>query len=382
MNNNWWRGTEQMDEKQNEFVFMDKSGKHCLEGPPGSGKTNLLLLRAQYIAGGGEKNVLVLTFTKTLRNFIRSGIGRKGLISPEQIQTYHSWAGKHVMDYLGFRPDTKKAAFDDATRIKLLEQVREANAKLPSKKLYDAIFVDEVQDLTVEELDVLLCLSDKVCICGDTRQGIYQKDGLNIAAKLALKKHSLTKHFRIGHKIANVADKLLPVDEGELSLEGSSNYIAAEMGKATAKMHPLPSRDAQFAKMIELIRVQLDAYNEDTIGIFCGKTDTLTEIRKRFDSTELASEIVVHGVDENPNFVSSARIHAMTIHSSKGTEFRSVHIYGAEELATAGLRRTRLAYTAVTRAKTSLNAYRTGPTTPNLESAFAEPTDVAPADLF
>lgn len=382
MNNSWWISQEQLDLSQKAFIALPKEGKYALDGPPGSGKTNLLLLRAQYIAGGGEKNVIVITFTKTLRNFIRSGIGGKGLISADQVQTYHSWAAKHVMEYLNLEKEIKEIAFDNAAREELLAKVQEANTKIPSSKLYDAIFVDEIQDLTVAELDVLLCLSDKICICGDTKQGIYKKDGFDISAKLGLAIHSLQNHFRIGPRIAKVADKLIPPEAGAVSLEGSSCYNIDEMGESTAKLHPCNSRDEQFSEMLDLINVQLDAFNEDTIGILCGKRDSVAELKERFEKTELSGKVVFHSLDPVASFIGSKRIHVLTIHGSKGTEFRSVHLYGVEELASFPLNQTKLAYTAVTRAKTALHAYRTGATSPKLESAFAGPAVVKIEDLF
>lgn len=63
----------------------------------------------------------------------------------------------------------------------------------------------------------------------------------------------------------------------------------------------------------------------------------------------------------------------MTIHSSKGTEFRAVHIFKAEDLNHYPLNRTRVSYTAVTRARTALNVYRSAETNRNLESAMSEP---------
>lgn len=382
MNNSWWRSLGQLNPAQRAFIALPKEGRYALDGPPGSGKTNLLLLRAQYIAGGGERNVLIITFTKTLRNFIRSGIGEKGLISTDQIQTYHSWAAKHVMEYLDLKKDTKGIVFNDEAREDLLAKVQEANKKIPSSKLYDAIFVDEIQDLTAVELDVLLRLSDKICICGDTKQGIYKKDGFDISAKLGLDTHSLQHHFRIGPNIARVADKLIPPEAGAVPLEGSSGYNVNEMGESTAKLHSCGSRDEQFNTMLNLIRVQLDAFNEDTIGIFCGKRESVVELKEKFNKTDLSDCVVFHGIDTDASFIGSKRIHVLTIHGSKGTEFRSVHIYGIEELANYPLNQTKLAYTAVTRARTSLNAYRTGSTSPKLESAFSTPAVIKIDDLF
>lgn len=371
MNKSWWRSKDELVPEQVEFIKLPPTGKYSLIGPPGSGKTNLLLLRAQYIAGTGETNVLVITFTKALCNFIQSGIGASGLIQRHQIKTFHSWAGSHVQQHLGNVGIPGK--FDDSTRVEILSRVKEANAKRASAKLYSAILVDEAQDLTADELDALLCLSDNICICGDDRQGIYQKDGLAAIDKLNLITHKLTSHFRIGQKIAKVADKLLPPNPGMPSLEDTANYNPNIHGLSSAKLHTASSRDKQFNDMVELIRVQLDAFKDDNIGVFCGLRASANQLRDDFDATDLGPLVAVHGLDGDASFTSDKRIHVLTLHSSKGTEFRAVHILGAEELASYPLNKVKLAYTGVTRARTALNVFRAARTSDALENAFSEP---------
>lgn len=382
MNKSWWKSKDELDNDQKAFIRLPPHGKHLLVGPPGSGKTNLLLLRAQFLAGAGEKNVLIVTYSKELAAFIRSGIGGTGLIAVSQIKTYHSWACGHILEYLGQFAVPKGSDFDDPVREKVLEQVVLANQKLPTKKLYSAIFVDEAQDLTAGELEALLGLSDNVCICGDERQGIYNRDGLTVADKIGLHTHRLKRHFRIGQEVAHVADRLMPPINGDESLEATSNYDPKEQGKSSAKMHALASRDEQFDKMIEILMVQLDAFKGDAIGVFCGKKDTCVELRERFNGTVLSSQVCVHGVDEHAGFDLTIPIHVLTIHSSKGAEFRAVHLFGTEELANYPLNRRRLGFTAITRAKTALNAYRTGETNKPLENAFSEPKHFDLDDLF
>ena len=382
MNKSWWKSKDELDNDQKAFIRLPPHGKHLLVGPPGSGKTNLLLLRAQFLAGSGEKNVLIVTYSKELAAFIRSGIGGTGLIAVSQIKTYHSWACGHILEYLDQFAVPKGSDFDDSVRQKVLEQVILANQKLPTHKLYSAIFVDEAQDLTADELAALLGLSDNVCICGDERQGIYNRDGLTVADKIGLQTHRLKRHFRIGQEVAHVADRLMPPIDGDESLEATSNYDPKEQGKSSAKMHALTSRDEQFNKMIEILKVQLDAFKGDAIGIFCGKKETCVELRERFNATALASQVCVHGVDEHAGFDLTIPIHVLTIHSAKGAEFRAVHLFGTEELTNYPLNRRRLGFTAITRAKTALNAYRTGDTNKPLENAFSEPNHIDLDDLF
>lgn len=382
MNKSWWRSKNELDDDQKAFIQLPAYGRYSLIGPPGSGKTNLLLLRAQFIAGMGEKNVLIVTYTKALADFIRTGIGAAGLISPNQVKTYHSWASSHILENLGQRALPKGADFDNAARQAILEMLREANSKLLTNKLFSAIFVDEAQDLTADELEVLLCLSDNVAICGDARQGIYGRNGLSAIEQLALQPHRLKRHFRIGQKIAKVADRLIPPANLADSLEAMSNYDLKAQGESSANMHSCASRDEQFEKMLERIRIQIDAFKDDGIGIFCGKRESLEELRTRFNDTDLAEQVCVHGVDDDSSFAGNTPIHVLTIHAAKGTEFRAVHLFGTEELANYPLNRSRLGYTAITRAKTALNAYRTGDTNKPLENAFAEPRHMELDDLF
>jgi superfamily I DNA/RNA helicase len=378
----WWRSKGELDADQTAFIKLPPHGRYSLIGPPGSGKTNLLLLRAQYIAGTGEKNVLIVTYTKALCDFIRTGISSAGLIAPRQIKTYHSWAASHILENLGHRALPKGGDFDNSARDAILAMLKEANSKLAAKKLYSAIFVDEAQDLTSDELGVLLCLSDNVCISGDARQGIYQRDGLSAIEELGLTPHELRRHFRIGHRIARAADRLIPPPEANDSLEATSNYNPKVQGESSAVMHSLASREEQFFRMVELIRIQLDAFRDDNIGVFCGIRDSVAELRSRFDGTDLGDLTAVHGVDGDASFSSQKRIHVMTIHAAKGTEFRAVHIFGAEDLADFPMNRRRLGYTAITRAKTALNVFRTGTTNSPLENAFAEPSHIEIDDLF
>jgi superfamily I DNA/RNA helicase len=378
MDTSWWKTKDELDDIQKEFILLPPDGRIALEGPPGSGKTNLLLLRAQYIAGQGDKNILVLTYTKALSEFMRRGVAAKGIISGEQVKTFHAWVNEHVKQYLDEWLVPEGGEFTDEVRERAVEMLERANQHIPTPKLYQAIFVDEAQDFTQDELGKLLGLSDKVCICGDSRQGIYQRDGMLISDKIGLRRYILKNHYRIGHKIARVADRLMPPPDGEDSLESTSNYNAKLYGASSARMHDCGSRSEQFDKMCELLAVQLDAYKGDSIGILCAKRETMAEVIELLKQSDFGKFLA----GSTEGFGGDKVIHVMTMHSAKGLEFRAVHMFGVEEMKHHPLNRTKLAYTTVTRAKTALNAYRTGPTSKALEAAFSEPVHVELDDIF
>jgi superfamily I DNA/RNA helicase len=380
MKKSWWRSDTELDDDQRKFILLPERGRYALVGPPGSGKTNLLLLRAQFLAGTGASNVLVVTYTATLADFIRSGIS-KGPLTRDQVMTYHSWANRHVQEFLNIQVVKKGSEFDEDTRADLLEKLEIAHKKPNSRRLYDAILVDEAQDLTRREVELLCTLSSNVCVCGDSRQSVYNRDGLEAIETLNLRKHVLKHHFRIGPAIARAADRLMPVAEGDKSLESLANYPEKDLGKSRALIRDFPDRARQFDAMVETLEIQLSAYKDESIGILCGLNATLEELQSRLEGSPLADRFCVPRT-EKEGFLSSKPIKLMTIHSSKGAEFRAVHVFGAEDLRNYPLNARSVSYTAITRAKTSLDVYVSGVTNKPLESALRERKEIALQDLF
>src|SRR5215216_3429905 len=87
----WWPALflireNDLDEDQKAVISLGNDGSHLVIGPPGSGKTNLLLLRAKYLTLAGKPNVVIVVFTTTLARFIASG-GRDYAFPPEKIVT-------------------------------------------------------------------------------------------------------------------------------------------------------------------------------------------------------------------------------------------------------------------------------------------------------
>ena len=381
MEGSWWRDQSDLDDEQLKFIDLHKDGRYLLMGPPGSGKTNLLLLRAKYFYGSGLKNILFITYTKDLAAFIRTGIGSKGYLPPSLVSTYHSWAARHVRDHLGPSAMATLKEFTEESRHQLVKLVAEATAASVTKKLYEMILVDEAQDLSKEELLLLMALSDRVALAGDRKQGIYEQDGLTDLTALGLETVALNFHYRIGPKICKVADKIIPPDDPSQLLENYCNYKDTHYG-SSADMDLYPNEDVEFAKLLGNVTNQLKAYPGESIGILVPKNDLIVQLRGRFNDSPLATDIAYHGMDgEEHTFSSGKKIHVMTAHSAKGTEFRAVHLFATEKFKFP-LHHRELLYTAVTRAKTSLTAYRTGPVLAYIDAAFAEPTHTKIADIF
>ena len=72
----WWREFGDLDEDQRRVIGLPPEGSFLVKGPPGSGKTNLLILRANYLANAEHPHLAVVVFTRSLQEFIRGGADR------------------------------------------------------------------------------------------------------------------------------------------------------------------------------------------------------------------------------------------------------------------------------------------------------------------
>lgn len=384
MQNSWWTNLEQMDQDQKRFVSLDAQGRHLLIGPPGCGKTNLLVMRARFIYGSGLKNVLVLTFTRALQDFIRTGVAERKYLNSDQIQTFKRWALMHCGTYApDLMKEYDKTADFETQRQQILTILKVANERVGGKNLYEAILVDEVQDLLLDEVKALMQLSERITVAGDAKQMIYEA-GQTVSAlePLGFNKTELKYHYRIGSAIADVADKALQPSDDTQKLRANCQYKEDEM-QSRAELYEYADRQSQFDAMYKAIELQLRSYPGEGIGIFVPLRIMVAELREKFDTTALANVIAYHTEnEEDHSFQSGKLIHVLPLKSAKGTEFRAVHIFGLEELKYPQHRRE-LIFMGVTRAKTALAAYHTGKILASVSTAFAKPgTPPTLADLL
>lgn len=155
---------------------------------PGSGKTHTLIAKAQ--VESKDKEVLALTFTRNAAQELRLRAPRV------RAQTIHSLCyntlGKFDTDY--------DALLTDYLALK-------------SKRKFDYIMVDEFQDLSSLEMEVVLDTvkpDGKLFFVGDPRQAIFtycDADGSSIE-KSSIKKLYLNKNYRSNQNIVDKLEKI------------------------------------------------------------------------------------------------------------------------------------------------------------------------------
>jgi superfamily I DNA and RNA helicase len=123
----------------------------------------------------------------------------------------------------------------------------------------------------------------------------------------------------------------------------------------------------------------LRAYPDEWIGVIAPRNAILDEFQQFVSGTRLEPLLTVHR-DGDRSFDTDRPIVAMTAHSAKGTEFRAVHILGAEAFAPWYTRE--IGFTVVTRAKTAVDCYYTGSVDGSLIAALTEERVPDPLEVF
>jgi superfamily I DNA/RNA helicase len=362
----------QLDDHQKKVFTLSVKEDHLVKGPPGSGKTNLLLLRAKQLIGSNIPNVILVVFTRTLQEFIKSGAPNYG-IPPSKIVTFKK-LGTHLLYRVGASVNLP-SDFETAREV-LVEALR---AQIEGQRLgqeYSCVLLDEAQDFLPGEIDVLRTLGERFFGVADSRQKIYRgpdsvkelEDGMNTV--------KLPFHYRNGHRICAVADGLAKGPTGEPTLLETSRYPEAKL-ESTVDPLPFSTLDEQCSGLIARLDSQLKAYPGELIGVVCPRGEDLVKVVERLRNSPFAGQLVVQTSEEGyAVFDHKKSICACKLHSAKGLEFRALNILAAEGLKKFPMQRE-LAFMGVTRAKTSLCIYHSADLPSYLEEALSRLTPAA-----
>jgi superfamily I DNA/RNA helicase len=377
MNETWWLDPSQLDDVQRQVLVQRPETDILIVGPPGSGKTNILVLRANYVRSVAPR-LLLVTFTRTLCEFLRSGpnIGRADQVKRDEITTFMAWGRQFIRQHGVNVPEISNDF--NADRENTIRVIQEIIADQNPGKLYDVIFIDEVQDFRAEELQILRRLARRVNAAGDSRQRIWNhNEGLPTVSGMVEKTLVLKEHYRIGAKICDFADQILPPKFGEAALSEGCNYD--EDGRpSSVRAVACTDFDNECSQCIAKIKEQRRYMTDEPIGVLFQLSDLRDAFWERLESdAELGPISILQKQNDYKPFGPNSLIRVMTIASAKGSEFRAVHILGAEGFRT---NRRELAFTGVTRAKTEVTLYHVAA----LEGHMTPPSDHLPelASIF
>ncbi len=356
MNETWWLEEADLDKYQKKIYGLPLDGSYLITGPPGSGKTNLLLLRAKYLIRSKKKNIMILVFNNTLKNFLNSG-GESYEIDGVEMKTI----AKFIRDIL-YQNDLKQIETGDfeKDRLENANLLEEYISENKIVNLYKVILIDEAQDCLPIEARIIKRLGERLFAVADSRQKIYSGGDPFQELEKNVEVFTLKFHYRNGRNICILADGIAKYTEDYQELTNSSNYDESS-NPSKVELIECKSIDEQLQRIESQLDIQLKTYPNEFIGIICPTNDELRIIEEYFENSVYKDRIANASIGNGYlKFDFKTPIIICNIHNSKGLEFRAVHIACFDSLKKYKKLNRNLTYTAVTRAKTSLNIYHCG----------------------
>ena len=164
--------------KHNDFVSTERS---LLIAPAGYGKTHTIAECLKYLKEQKSiENQLVLTHTHAGVASIKEKVGKVSPICKYHIETIPSFAQKYVEAfYCGEIPEQNQSNYFPFIIKKAIILFRLNPIKNIIKETYKGLFVDEYQDCTISQHNLIIALAEILLthLLGDPLQGIFSFNG-------------------------------------------------------------------------------------------------------------------------------------------------------------------------------------------------------------
>jgi superfamily I DNA/RNA helicase len=341
----FWIQADQLDADQDSAYKAKKLDEsYLIRGPAGSGKTNLLLLRAKWFRFKNVSNVKLVGFTASLCEFMRRGCENYEL-STEIVTTcsalFRSILAEHGVQFNSVNDF-------EVDRDNLAGQVYGLIESSGISGSFEALLVDEAQDYSDTELLVFKKLAKRLILCADHRQSIYKtthSKGL-LESLVSNNVVMLEHHYRSGRKICKVADAIIHDGNSENLISSKGHYDEKSMPSSVESFRH-QSKEEQNQEILARVFKQISLYPTELIGVLFPKREQVVTFREALAASPLAVNLTDNLIVE-------------TLHSAKGLEFRALQIGGLDELRRLGPTQRRLIYTGILRGKTAVTLHAVG----------------------
>lgn len=316
----WLVPRNELTVDQLRAVEQNANEHRAVCGPPGSGKTQVLLHRAKHLQQAlrcDPSRFRIFVFTRVLKEYIRSALD--ALDIPDScIVTLDEWCShyykQNIRGSVPWDSDNKTPDFA-AIRSAVLDDIQDGPGPLVK---YKFVLVDEAQDLVPEAFDLLRLISEHITVCMDYKQQIYEhgSDESKILAKLGLKRKSvsLLDAFRCCPHVVQVASNLIPDQESR------QDYLNQGRMPQTEREKPLlylaSSFEDEFARLVDVLKTRI--VKGDSIAILLPWTRLVYGFAKGLEEEGIETET------QNKSDFRTSAPKILTYQSAKGLTFDSV----------------------------------------------------------
>jgi superfamily I DNA/RNA helicase len=286
-----------------------------ITGPPGSGKTLVLIARARWLAGlHPDWHVQVLCYNRVLVPYLRSLVSDLPTV---QVTTFGKFA--HDAGYSVSLTDEELASRQVGAFARIAEP------------FVDAMLIDEAQDFMPAWTALALALTvpgrGGAALAGDPRQALYRDPEL---AAMLRGRHvtevELTTPYRSTRQILDVTAALDPT----FSVTGAEQ---APRGEPVDLVwgHSITEQAAAVTRDIGLLLDAGDRTPGDIAVLVTRKWD-IGRIVAALDSATIPHRVIYPSRAADLD-LSERSVKILTVHSAKGYEFPVVFLVGLEHLA-------------------------------------------------
>lgn len=366
-----------MDLQQEQIARTLGEGHRVIHGVAGSGKTMILVFRAQQLAAAArpDQPILVLCYNRTLAQRIATLLRERGVDeNVVVVRTFHAWCQDMVRAY---QLDVPKDLQGDAYWQALVHAVNRAvQTGLVPGGQYLALLIDEAHDFDETWLQMAARMvnpaSNSLLVLYDDAQSIYQRQRRKFSfASVGIHAQGRTSVLKLNYR--NTAEVLA------LAMQCAENLVAErpETEDAVQTVHPATAgrrgplpvliEAANPAEEAELIAERIaKAVSE---GKSLNDIAVLFRTRIRMDGVSQALQrkgITVQAMQTQgvTRFDwSRPSVKLITMHSAKGLEFPLVFIAGLDSMPWGDEpleEEVRLLYVGMTRSTNELVLTATG----------------------
>jgi hypothetical protein len=363
-----------LDESQERLALQLGSGHQIIKGPPGSGKTLVLIQRCVYLYKYHPKvkRVLFVCYNIALVSYIRQLLLNKGVnIGEPDIQICHFFelCSKIIKEPVHF--ENENSEYYEGVTKKTLDKLSEAKDAVEP---FDAIFIDEAQDFNERMLEILMALhrpGGDLVVALDSFQDLYKRrrSWKTLGIHAIGRTRNLKQVYRNTQEIFEFSQRFLNDERGDQNqqlalLPPSSSYHGDQ-----PLLRPFPNLEAIEVFLVKDLRAWINRgdYKRSEIAIIYddkiyGSAQFAYDNRalpmgifKQLEDAGIPAQWVSQDVGTKESFdVTTDKISLISIHSSKGLDFDLVYLLGVDHInLTDSLRKNlvTLLYVAMTRAK-------------------------------
>jgi superfamily I DNA/RNA helicase len=367
---------EVMDLQQEQVARTLGEGHRVIHGAAGSGKTMILIFRAQQLAAAArpEKPILVLCYNRALCERIDAMLRERDVDERVVVRTFHSWCQDLKRSYQLAVP---QGLSDNAYYAALSDTVcRSVETGLVPGGQYTALLIDEAHDFQDAWLQMAARMVDassqSLLVLYDDAQSIYQKKRKKFNfASLGIQAQGRTSVLRLNYR--NTAEVLA------LAMHCAQGLLAerAESDEAMRTVHPASAgRRGPLPVLVEAANQDQEAravagHVAQALADGVAPADIVILARTRYQLAGIALALRRQGTecrsmsDAGQRMDWAARcVKLLTMHSAKGLEFPLVYVVGLQVMPLKEEpmeEEVRLLYVAMTRATQRLVLSAAGP---------------------